>query len=65
MGIVYFAFIPTPTDSYGFFICLPRKCIPARNRQKHEVPMFDVAMLVLGIGAFALFLGYVTVCEIL
>jgi len=27
--------------------------------------MFDVVMLILGVGAFALFLGYVTVCEIL
>ena len=26
-------------------------------------PMFDAAMLIYGIGAFALFLGYVTVCE--
>jgi hypothetical protein len=28
-------------------------------------PMFDVMMLILGVGAFAFFLGYVTVCEIL
>jgi len=27
--------------------------------------MYDVVMLVVGIGAFGLFLGYVTVCEIL
>jgi len=27
--------------------------------------MYDVAMLIVGIGAFGLFLGYVTVCEIL
>jgi len=27
--------------------------------------MFDVVMLILGIGTFALFLDYVTVCEIL
>jgi len=27
--------------------------------------MFDVVMLILGIGFFALSLGYVTVCEIL
>jgi len=27
--------------------------------------MFDVVMLILGIGSFGLFLGYVTVCEIL
>lgn len=27
--------------------------------------MSDITMLVLGIGAFALFLGYVSVCEIL
>jgi hypothetical protein len=26
-------------------------------------PMLDAAMLIYGIGAFALFLGYVTVCE--
>jgi len=25
--------------------------------------MFDATMLILGFGAFALFLGYVTVCE--
>jgi hypothetical protein len=43
----------------------PHKYTPARNGQKHGVPMFDVTMLILGIGAFALFLGYVTVCEIL
>jgi hypothetical protein len=28
-------------------------------------PMFDVLMLILAFGAFALFLGYVTLCEIL
>jgi len=27
--------------------------------------MFDVVMLIVGIGGFGLFLGYVTVCEIL
>jgi len=27
--------------------------------------MYDVVMLILGIGSFGLFLGYVTVCEIL
>jgi hypothetical protein len=35
------------------------------QRSKSEVPMFDVLMLILGIGSFGLFLGYVTVCEIL
>jgi hypothetical protein len=35
------------------------------QRSKSEVPMYDVVMLILGIGSFGLFLGYVTVCEIL
>jgi hypothetical protein len=29
----------------------------------HEATMLDATMLILGIGSFALFLGYVTVCE--
>jgi hypothetical protein len=36
-----------------------------RTQRAKARPMFDITMLILGIGAFALFLGYVTVCEIL
>jgi hypothetical protein len=36
--------------------------MPAKAR---GFPMFDVLMLILAFGAFALFLGYVTLCEIL
>jgi len=28
-----------------------------------EIPMLDLVMLVLGIGAFALLIGYVALCE--
>ncbi len=35
----------------------------ARKRRRTRLPMYDALMLILGIGSFALFLGYVTVCE--
>jgi hypothetical protein len=33
------------------------------GQRKHGAPMFDAAMLIGGIGVFALFLGYVSICE--
>jgi hypothetical protein len=33
------------------------------NRPVCEAQMLDVMMVILGIGAFALFLGYVAVCD--
>jgi hypothetical protein len=47
------------------FLDTPTRKLGVTQRSKSEVPMFDVLMLILGIGSFGLFLGYVTVCEIL
>jgi hypothetical protein len=60
----YLAFIPPPKESYRFLI-RPSVSREFTQRSKSEAPMFDVLMLILGIGSFGLFLGYVTVCEIL
>ena len=60
----YAAFIPPAKESYRFLI-RPSVIREFTQRWKSEVSMFDVVMLILGIGSFGLFLGYVTVCEIL
>ena len=64
LGDFYAAFIARRQESYRFLI-RPSVIKDCTQRSKGEVPMFDVVMLILGIGSFGLFLGYVTVCEIL
>jgi hypothetical protein len=53
-------FAPIPLDFQWPFGLLYQA--PATGRQRERC-MLDVVMLAIGVGAFALFIGYVALCE--
>jgi hypothetical protein len=58
---LYAAFIPAPEDSHRFLTPAPPSLPPPIQPEKAN-SMFDTLMLVAGVAAFALFLGYSALC---